>query len=335
MLASASLMADIGHGDLPGASRLFLDYVAHFDRVREFYPRNPHDPAAPAAHAAALDARTYPRGAIAAILAAQNAGWGAGAAARRNAERLADPRALAVLTGQQAGLFGGPCFTLYKAATALGVAAAMERRLGRPVVPCFWMASEDHDVAEADHVALPDAGHRPATVRLPRGEGAGFMPANLRLGPAVQEALAGAAALLPETEFKGDLLEVLSRCYVPSETLASAFARWLAHLTRDWGLVLIDQADPHLKALAAPVLLGELRRAPATSEAMLEVSARLEARGYATQIAPRADGANVFLLQDGRWPVRRNAQGLAALREGRAALGEDVDLTALVAGARE
>ncbi len=313
---SSSLIAEIAHSELPGAGRLFLDYLTHFDRIREFYGCNPHDPAAPPALAAVLDARTYPRAALAGILAEQNAGWGAGPPARRNIERLADPRALAVITGQQTGLFGGPCFTLSKAATTLGVAAAFERQLGRPIVPLFWLSSEDHDLPEADHVVLLDAGNRPTIVRLPREGNPGFIPANLSLGPAVQQALAEAAALLPSTEFTAGLLDALGRCYAPEETLASAFARWMAHLTRDWGLVLVDPADPRLKALAAPVLLGELRRAPATSQAMLEVSARLEARSYAPQITVRADGANVFLLQAGRLPIRRTPQGLATQREG-------------------
>jgi bacillithiol biosynthesis cysteine-adding enzyme BshC len=285
--------------------------------VREYYARNPHDPTAPVAQAAALDARAYPRAAVSEILAEQNAGWDAGPATERNIARLTDPRALTVLTGQQTGLFVGPCFTLYKAATTVGVAAALERQLGRPVVPLFWMASEDHDLPEADHVNLLDAGHRSTMVRLARGEGAGFIPANLILGPDIQRALTDVTALFPRTEFTDDLLNALRRCYAPEETLASAFARWLAHLTREWGLVLIDPADPRLKALASPVLLGELRRAPATSQAIREVSGRLEARGYPAQIAAPADAASVFLLAEGRWPLRRTPQGLVVLREGQ------------------
>ncbi|HEY7677238.1 MAG TPA: bacillithiol biosynthesis cysteine-adding enzyme BshC, partial [Candidatus Methylomirabilis sp.] len=238
--------------------------------------------------------------------------------------------------GQQTGLFGGPAFTLYKAAAAAGVAASYEAQLGRPVVPIFWMLSEDHDLPEADHVTLLDAGHRPTIVRLsipenrgvrlsipesrggrPPGQGgAGFIPANLALGPAIAQPLTEAAALLPDTEFKADVLDHLAACYGPSETLGSAFARWIAHLTREWGLVLLDAADPRLKALARPVLEGELRRAPSTSRAILEVSARLEGRGYRPQVVVREDGANVFLLDGGRWPIRRTAAGLCAQRGG-------------------
>lgn len=319
MAAFNRVIAEVAHRELPGGNRLFLDYAVNFDRVRDYYSQTPHDPTAPAAQAAVLDARPYPRAAISKILAEQNAGWNAGPATHQNIARLADPRALAVLTGQQTGLFGGPCLTLYKAATAVGVAATLDRQLGRPVVPLFWMSSEDHDLAEADHVNLLDAGHLPITVRLSRGEGAGLIPANLPLGPGLQRALAEATALLPRTEFTDDLLDALGRCYAPPETLASAFARWMAHLTRDWGLILIDPSDARLKALASPVLLGEFRRAPATSQAIREVSGRLEARGYPAQIAVRADAANVFLLAGGRWPVRRTPHGLAVLREGQPA----------------
>jgi len=311
---ASSVLSETDHGDLPGANRLFLDYLERFGRVREFYRWDPRDEAAPAAHAAALAARAYPREDLARVLVEQNARWGAGPAALRNAERLAHPGAVAVLTGQQTGLFGGPALTLYKAATAAGAAAAYEAQLGRPAIPVFWMASEDHDLPEADHVTLLDAGHRPAVVRLPRPAGAGFIPANFTLGQGIHQALDEAAALLPTTEFTAEILETLARCYAPDETLASAFARWIAHLTRDWGLVLADPADPRLKALAGPILTGELRRAPTTSQAIREVSARLAGRGYRPQLALRDDGANVFLLEAGRWPIRRTARGLCAQR---------------------
>jgi bacillithiol biosynthesis cysteine-adding enzyme BshC len=316
MSEPANILAEIAHRELPGSNPLFLDYVEHFDRVREFYRWDPRDGAAAAALAAALAARAYPRAELARILADQNARWGAGPAALRNAERLADPSALAVLTGQQTGLFGGPAFTLYKAATAAGVAAAYEAQLGRPVVPVFWMLSEDHDLPEADHVTLLDAGHRPTIVRLGAQDAAGFMPANLALGPAIAQPLAEAAALLPDTEFKANVLDELARCYAPGETLASAFARWMARLAREWGVVLLDAAHPRLKALARPILEGELQRAPATSRAILEISARLESRGYRPQVVVREDGANVFWLDGGRWPIRRLAGGLCAQRGG-------------------
>ena len=307
-------ITEIGHGELPGANRLFLDYLDRFDRLREFYRWDPRDPTAPAALAAALAERAYPRAELARILAGQNARWGAAPAALRNCERLADPRALAVLTGQQTGLFGGPAFTLYKAATAAGAAATFEAQLGRPVVPVFWMTSEDHDLPEADHVTLLDAGHRPNVIRLPRQDGTGFIPANLSLGASIARPLEETRALLPQTEFTAEVLETLARCFAPDETLASAFARWMARLTGEWGLVLVDAADPRLKALARPILEGELRRAPATSRAILEVSARLEGRGYRPQITLREDGANVFLLDGGRWPIRRRADGLRVQR---------------------
>lgn len=331
-------IAEIAHRDLPGTGPLFLDYAGHFDRVREFYRWDPRDPASAAGQAALLDAREYPRAELARTLGEQNAAWEAGPAALAGARRLADPRALAVLTGQQTGLFGGPILTLLKAATAVGVAAACEARLGRPVVPVFWMAAEDHDLPEADHVTLLDAGHRPTTIRLSSSEsrgvrpaeaaGTGFMPANLTLGPPIQACLAEAAALLPATEFRDAILDSLARCYRPEETLASAFARWMAWLTRDWGLVLADPSDPRLKAAAAPILEGEVRRAPATSQAILQVSARIEGRGYAPQIAARGDGANAFLLDGGRWPIRRVEGRLVAQRGGALAPMDPAQATA-------
>jgi bacillithiol biosynthesis cysteine-adding enzyme BshC len=296
---------------VPGSSALIRDYVHAFDRLRAYYGRDPHAADAFAEVAEICSRRDYHRDALRSALLGPQTRWAAPPVTRRRIEDLCAPHGLAVCTGQQTGLFGGPLFTLYKALTAVALAARLERELGRPVVPLFWMASEDHDVAEADHVHLLDRGGRLNTLRHAAwGSASGFMPANLRLGPAIQDTLRQVWDALPATEFTDPLRASLDQAYAPDRTLADAFARWILSLIGDTGLVMVDAADPALKRLAAGILRREIEEAPRTSAAIMEVSRALRAQGYPAQIDARPDGVNCFLLAGGRRALSRDTGGL-------------------------
>jgi bacillithiol biosynthesis cysteine-adding enzyme BshC len=296
--------------DIPGFSPLVRDYVHAFSRLAPFYAHDPHAPGVYGIQAKRCDACAYSREALRTALLAQQAAWDPPEAVRQRIEDLCAPQGLAVFTGQQTSLFGGPLFTLYKALTTVSLAARLQRELRRPVVPMFWMASEDHDVAEADHVHLTDRSGGLVQVRhAVWGSPAGFIPANLRLGPAIQETLDRLRDLLPTTEFTTSVYGALAQAYAPERTLAEAFARWMVHLLGETGLVLVDGADPRLKRLAAGIFRRELEDAPRTSREILETSQSLRALGYPAQIEARADGVNFFLLQDGRRPLVRDQAG--------------------------
>lgn len=296
--------------DVPGFSVLARDYVHQFPRLAAFYARDPRCDAEYERVAAECESREYRRDALCRALSARHAAWGGPSAGRGRIADLGHPRALAVCTGQQAGLFGGPLFTVYKALTTVALAARLEEALRRPVVPLFWIASEDHDVAEADHVHLADrAGNLTQLRHVAWGSPDGYMPANLCLGPAIRETLEHLRGLLPVTEFSEALHDALAYAYTADRTLSDAFARWMLHLLGETGLVLADAADPALKRLAGSVFEREVDEAPRTSVAILEVSHALRGAGYPAQIEARADGVNCFLLQNGRRSLARGATG--------------------------
>ncbi len=296
-------------GSVPGTPRLLQDYVHNFPRLAPFFTADPQSTQAYEQQAHTLDRRAGTREELCDHLAARNAAWGAPPLVQERILELAQPRALAVVTGQQTGLFGGPLFTLYKALTCVQLAAQLRLALGRPVVPIFWMASEDHDVAEADHVQLLDAAGNLVSLRHTAWGSPGFMPANLVLGPAIQETLQRVSDLLPATSFAPELRAALHRTFAPERTLAEAFARWMVFLLGESGLILVDAADPQLKRLGAPVLQREVEEAPRSSREILAQSEALRVLGYAAQIEARTDGVNCFLLQDGRRSLMRETAG--------------------------
>src|SRR6266513_2748580 len=144
--------------ELPHTSKLFADLVYHPDRVKSFYPFSPHDAESFAAAARQIQLAPERRAALVHALREQN-----GPSA--SLDLLAKPGAVAVVTGQQVGLFSGPAYTVYKALTAAKLARDLMAR-GIPAVPIFWLATEDHDFAEINHAWVFDRQHRPVKLEV-------------------------------------------------------------------------------------------------------------------------------------------------------------------------
>ena len=138
--------------DVPGTSRLFLDFLSHSPRISPFYPTSTLS-IEELSQAQQADIPPNRRQRVAAVLARQNRGWNASPEVLANIERLRNG-AMAIVTGQQVGLFLGPAYTIYKAVTVIRLARELRSR-GVEAVPVFWLASEDHDLAEIDHCFWP------------------------------------------------------------------------------------------------------------------------------------------------------------------------------------
>ena len=165
-------------------------------------------------------------------------------------EKIVRDRAGAVVTGQQVGLFSGPLYTIYKALTAVKLAADLSRRGRGSFVPVFWLASDDHDLAEIDHIGLLDKDNRLEEVRCPMPSPEGKFPAsNLVLPPDILDCVRQLEELTLDTEFKADIISQLGSPYEPGRTYVEAFARWMTRLFKSHGLIFIDAADPRLKEL--------------------------------------------------------------------------------------
>jgi len=267
----------------------------------------------------AADARAYPadrRARMAAILKAQAARIGFGEVARGPLATFEDPRSVVVVAGQQPGLFGGPLYTLYKAMTAIRLARAIEQATGRPAVPIFWVASDDHDFEEVRRTWVSDGFElEPTLVEYPQN---GIPPSasfsRIRLGPDVGALVQRVEALLPESPFRDGLLVPLRDAYSPGRGWAESFARFMATFVAPLGALVFDPADPEAKALALPVFEREIDLQGATARAARSRGEELVARGYHAQIAREGNELNLFWHgEDGRQPIRVEEGGTLRL----------------------
>ncbi len=311
--------ACIRHTDLPGTSRLFADFSYHFDRVAPFFRHAPHDPDSLAAAVREIDYPEARRAAMVAALAAQNG-------PSESLERLAKPGTVAVVTGQQVGLFCGPAYTIYKALTAIRVARDLTAQ-GISAVPIFWLASEDHDFAEAAVFHGFDVSYRPVRLEIKAPEEAEGRPCpvgNLRIKDAPLGELRQLLAGFPH----GDEVTALAEtAYSNGATMTQAFRTLLNKLLPDSGLLTLDPMDPKIRSIAAPFLADALSAAPDLKADLLKRGNELAAAGYHPQVLVEPKSSLFFLLEDGaRVTLRRKDSEFAALRD-RAA---DVSPNALI-----
>ncbi len=279
-------------------SPLFLDYLAGAERVAPFLPAGGFELGAIAGAAERSQLANRPIAKVAEALRRQQAARGASRAAER-ASALSQPGATAVVTGQQAGLFGGPLFVLWKALATVVVAKKLEAQRGKPVVPVFWAATDDHDFAEVRAATVVDANGALRTLRYtPRHEPAGRPAWDIRLDDTVSDLVEELARTLPSGLGRDDTIELVRSCYGPGESFGSAFTRLVSRLLPE--LVVLDPADEALKRLMAPVLARELAEGSPSSRLALEAGRSLLSAGYHQQVPVREGFLNLFAIVDGQ-----------------------------------
>ncbi len=290
---------------LPHTTRLFRDFLAMGQSaatvggraaspLRAWYGAEPlgntwMQPPSASPHAAAL----------ADALEVQSLAFGAGPATLANIARLR-AGARAVVTGQQVGLFGGPLLTLLKAATAVARARQATAATGVEHVPVFWLATEDHDLAEVDRVSLLSKtavetlrlNAQPIPYAAPVG--------NLVLDGSIDTLLDRAGDLLHHAH----LCDLLRECYAShredkqAPTFASAFARLMTRLFAEHGLIVMDAAGRDFHALGASTLRFAIEHAEQLEAALLARAAELEAAGYHAQVLVKPGGSLLFLVSE-------------------------------------
>ena len=295
--------------DIPHTTKLFSTFLEDFKRVASYFD---HVPTASGVTAAAGEVRLDPavRREVIDVLREQNRALGADASTNRNLDRLASG-AVAIVTGQQVGIFSGPAYSFYKAISAAYWANEMSSR-GIEAVPIFWLATEDHDLAEVNHCFWNTRGGL-ARYELPAGDqDSGHRVGEVALGSAVSALVAKAADTL-EGASADEIGRALRESYAPNETYGSSFGKLMARLLAGRGIIFIDPLDVRLHQLAAPVYHGALDASTELREALLARSKDLETGGFHAQVKVTSSTTLLFYNVDGqRLPLRSHNGGFSA-----------------------
>jgi len=294
------------HSQIPHTTRLFIDFLSDYSKLSQFYPVSRHFREWLKDESTRIAYDPDRRASVAAVLERQNRAWGASAMAIQNITRFASGSTV-VVTGQQVGLFGGPLFSIYKALTAVKLAQEATQN-GVDCVPIFWLATEDHDLAEVNQVSIPGPEASLRTLSVGAQPAPNVPVGTITFGPEIQPVVDEAAGLLGASEISSTLRE----CYRSGETFGSSFARLFAKLFADWGVVVMDASDPALHRIAQPIYRAALERAAELDDALLARGRELEAAGYHQQVKVTPSSSLLFTLQDGaRVAIHRRTNGHA------------------------
>ncbi|MFC4076543.1 bacillithiol biosynthesis cysteine-adding enzyme BshC [Salinithrix halophila] len=286
---------------LEPSNPLVRDYLQFFHKTSKYYSYDPGDEASFSLRAARLKKKDpmVPKERLAEVIRRFHGEELRSPEAEENLRRLERADSLVVIGGQQAGLFTGPLYTLYKAITLIQLANREEKRLQRPVIPVFWIAGEDHDLEEVNHIHLP---RKTKSVKL-------SLSLDLKKRVAAGEVAPGSdklerwldrlASMLPDTSRKRDLVEEMRALSQEPGSLSRHFARLMHRLFGCYGLLMIDASYSPLRHLEIPFFEWLIREARTINEQVWAAARRMEEEGYVPQVDMEETKAHFFLREDG------------------------------------
>jgi bacillithiol biosynthesis cysteine-adding enzyme BshC len=292
--------------ELPHASRLFTDFTYHFDRVSKFYRYQPGDLDAIRSAAQAIRYPDDRRKAMVEALRRQNGDT-------PSLQRFAQPGTVAVVTGQQVGLFSGPAYTVYKALTAARIASHLTEQ-GIPAVPVFWLATEDHDLAEVDHTWSFGADHQPVCLRAQARSDGQRPVGSIALDSVPVAQLRELLAVLP---FGAEVADLVEEAYRPGRTLGESFRQLVRTLLARFDLLYLDPLAGDVRQIGGPFLLDAISVAPDLKQDLLSRNTELEEAGYHAQVHIEQNTSLFFVLDGGRRISLKKQNGNYISRERR------------------
>lgn len=295
----------INFRDIPKTTALYTDYIYDFEKLRDFYSLAPYDEKDYDALLEKLASSRYEREKTIQVLKEQNNSFGNHETTIQSIDKLKGENCFAVVTGQQAGLFGGPLYTVYKAMTAINMARYLTFTKPYTFLPIFWVEGEDHDFEEIRKTYFIDKDSQAAELRYePEIPHAGQCVGKMVLDENISKLIDKYGHSIHDTDFKAELIAALRKCYYPGNTLARAFAQWLSSLLGPYGLIILDPSDERIKKITIPVYKTSLEKhEKQISPALENASRQLLSRGYHAQVSHRTDTLDFFYHEPRRLPL--------------------------------
>jgi bacillithiol biosynthesis cysteine-adding enzyme BshC len=305
-------LESVSFSQFPGQSRLFLEYQSDPLSLRRYYPNAVASTSDIAGHIpAVLEKYSADREVLCEALIEINAKFGAGPRTFANIESLRLPDTVAVVTGQQAGLFTGPLYTIYKALSAIREAEALCAQ-GFKAVPVFWIATEDHDFEEVSRTYVIGRKGELAESRIEPTHCRDDLPVGyITLDDSIGQEIARISEAMMPTEYSGEVRQILEESWKAGEYLGDAFGKMLTRLIGDRGMIVLCPLDPRLKRLASPVYVKAIDRSAEIVAALRKRSDELVSDGFVAQVLVGEDYFPLFWqgTNDTRNALKTSADG--------------------------
>jgi bacillithiol synthase len=297
----------INFGDIPKHQNLFLDYMYEFKNVQEYYKHNFRNKENYLPLFKNIsESRKSKQLNLTSILKNQYSSFNSlSGKTNRNIDLLDKDKTIAVVTGQQLGILGGPLYTIYKIITAIRLANQLTERYDEfKFVPVFWLEGDDHDFNEVRSINLFDNENK--IINLGYKEEISDDDAKQSIGKinfdeSVNEFFNNYESSLRDTDFKNELVIKLKEFYKVGKSFKQGFKELLFWLFDEYGLIIFDPQDPKVKLLLKPIFQKEIDDFSLQTQKLIQVSAKLE-ESYHAQV--KVKPVNLFYhTDDGRYSV--------------------------------
>ncbi|MEJ2245093.1 MAG: bacillithiol biosynthesis cysteine-adding enzyme BshC, partial [Acidobacteriota bacterium] len=313
---------NIAYRSLPNQSELFLQYIELSRHALRFFQHSPSAQSIGTGLCDRIIGQQFPRSGIAPILRRQNKSYECSAKTLERIDDLENPDCVAILTGQQVGLFTGPLYTVYKALTAIHLSDELRSR-GIRAVPIFWMETEDHDLAEVTHQTAfaPDNSTRAIDYRnmLFGNTATSMRPiGSIQFPDSIREVVQHFVNSLPDSAWKNEIGSLLNSTCRPGFTFTQSFARLLLKILGDSGLILFDPQDPQTKPLISHIFQWALEESDEIHTLLEKRNREIESAGFRLQVKFKDRSTVLFYIDNGeRYGLERLDSGFGLKNGGR------------------
>jgi len=277
---------------LPPSSALFSDYLDNWPRVQSFYPRGYSlDSIANFARQRPHPAKSH-MDRLCSVLAGQQKDFGS---SQKGVENLA-AGAVAVITGQQPGLFTGPHLSILKALTAVKLARSLEQS-GVRAAPVFWIAAEDHDHEEIETTWVLNRDSRLCRARVDLSDVVPSPVGWIHFREDIRQVIADCMSCLPQSDFSAEVRDILESSYQPGKSPVESFGSLMARLFAGTPLILVDPLHPELKKLAQPIMNEAVHHNPEIRAAVIRKGKSLRDAGYHEQVKVDENFTGLFAFR--------------------------------------
>ncbi|MCL6605778.1 MAG: bacillithiol biosynthesis cysteine-adding enzyme BshC, partial [Paenibacillus sp.] len=312
---------------LPGGQTLARDYIQSYETVDHLYGgdfRNIESRRHRMEWLDRTESSRADRTKVAEILHAYNTKHNSHEAVAASIALLGQPGTLVVTGGQQSGLFTGPLLVIYKAITTIVAAKEAEAGLGRPVVPIFWIAGEDHDWDEVDHTYVLSRTAEISKIRMEDPNGPRSSVSDIEIDPENwSQAVDKLDAMLQDSEFKPQIMEFVRDASAKAVSMTDAFANLMGSLFGKYGLILLDSADAGLRKLEQPFFRSLIMNTDDLEQAYLNSAEDITSSGYQLQAEVSKGAANLFYIHEGARLLLLKQNGVFTDRKGTVSFSRD------------
>lgn len=293
---------------LDNQSKLITDYRNNKADIMGYFDYSPYsDYEKRLAH---LKQQTFDREQLSNVLVELNKQWDAPSSTLHNIERLKDEESVVIIGGQQAGLLTGPMYSINKAISLIQFAKQKEAELGIPVIPVFWIAGEDHDYDEINHIYIKNNAEMKKHILTQQEVGKAPI-ANIKKDN--EKSMAWIKDIfyeLNETDQTKDLYRLAKSCLSKSKTYVDFFARFIYELFNKEGLVLIDSANKSVRQLESKFFIKLIEKQEDIAQNVLQTYENLKESGYDVPLDVEHDDAHLFYHRHNeRILLKRNKHG--------------------------